>query len=249
MYSRAPTAVKTQDEHRGTVATCGARATRSCSARSGATQVFEARPATVVQDLPAPDDAVRGGVRALWRGDRRRGRRAPASPIVPGICTLRERGDFGVLSFAWPDTPYAILLLSEPDGSPRGWYVNLQTPLAAHLDRVRHRRSPARRLDPDRSLVVGMEGRGRTRRRHRARTLHRSRRRLVPLLGRARGRTSVPAAAAVRRGLGGLAARSDVARAGAPARLGRRLIRAGRDSVSPADYPSGFDLVKGAPHE
>ena len=34
-----------------------------------------------------------------------------------------------MLSFAWPDTPYAILLLSEPDGSPRGWYVNLQTPL------------------------------------------------------------------------------------------------------------------------
>ena len=34
---------------------------------------------------------------------------------------------------AWPETPYSILLLSEPDGSPRGWYVNLQTPLKRTL--------------------------------------------------------------------------------------------------------------------
>ena len=51
-------------------------------------------------------------------------------PDRPWHLELRPRGDSGILSFAWPDTPYAILLLLDTDGSPRGWYVNLQTPLA-----------------------------------------------------------------------------------------------------------------------
>jgi hypothetical protein len=51
-------------------------------------------------------------------------------PDRPWHLELRPRGDFGILSFAWPDTSYAILLLLNDDGSPRGWYVNLQTPLA-----------------------------------------------------------------------------------------------------------------------
>lgn len=103
-------------------------------------QVFEARPAFVVHDLPmqtslfvppfvrcaaATDDA---GVELRF-------------PDRPWHLRVRERGDFGVLSFAWPETPYAVLLLFEPDGSPRNWYVNLQTPLvrtAIGFDTVDH---------------------------------------------------------------------------------------------------------------
>ena len=91
-------------------------------------QVFEARPASVVLDLPLQTTLfvapfVRCGVAIDDEGVELR------FPDRPWHLYTRERGDFGVLSFAWPDTPYAILLLSEPDGSPRGWYVNLQTPL------------------------------------------------------------------------------------------------------------------------
>jgi hypothetical protein len=95
-------------------------------------QVFEARPATVVQDLPLQTTLfvapfVRCGVAIDDAGAELR------FPDRPWHLYTRERGDFGVLSFAWPDTPYSILLLSEPDGSPRGWYVNLQTPLKRTL--------------------------------------------------------------------------------------------------------------------
>ena len=92
-------------------------------------QVFEARPASVVMDLPTQTTLyvapfVRCGVAIDDAGIE------PRFPDRPWHLHVRERGDFGVLSFAWPDTPYAILLLSEPDGSPRSWYINLQTPLA-----------------------------------------------------------------------------------------------------------------------
>ena len=91
-------------------------------------QVFEARPASVVTDLPlqtvlfvAP--LVHCGAAYDATGEQLR------FPDRPWHLRIRPHGDFGVLSFAWPDTPYSILLLSDPDGSPRGWYVNLQTPL------------------------------------------------------------------------------------------------------------------------
>ena len=92
-------------------------------------QVFEARPASVVADLPLQTTLyvapfVRCGV-AIDDADVEL-----RFPDRPWHLHVRERGDFGVLSFAWPDTPYSVLLLSESDGSPRGWYVNLQTPLA-----------------------------------------------------------------------------------------------------------------------
>ena len=41
---------------------------------------------------------------------------------------IRERGPNDVLSFAWPDTPYAVLRWHTPDGV-HAWYVNLQDPL------------------------------------------------------------------------------------------------------------------------
>jgi hypothetical protein len=103
-------------------------------------QVFEARPASVVLDLPRQTTLyvapfVRCGV-AIDDADVEL-----RFPDRPWHLYVRERGDFGVLSFAWPDTPYSILLLFESDGSPRGWYVNLQTPLertAFGFDTVDH---------------------------------------------------------------------------------------------------------------
>jgi hypothetical protein len=91
-------------------------------------QVFEARPASVVADLPLQTTLfvppfVRCGV-AIDDADVEL-----RFPDRPWHLYVRERGNFGVLSFAWPDTPYSVLLLSGSDGSPQGWYVNLQTPL------------------------------------------------------------------------------------------------------------------------
>jgi hypothetical protein len=91
--------------------------------------IFEARAATVVQDLPAqtmlfvPPRVVF----AIAYDDEGVQLRIPDRPWQ---LKLRPHGASGILSFAWPDTPYAILLLQNEDGSPRGWYVNLQTPLA-----------------------------------------------------------------------------------------------------------------------
>jgi hypothetical protein len=41
-----------------------------------------------------------------------------------------ERSDTRVLSFAFPDTPYAVILPFDPEGRLQSYYVNLQTPLA-----------------------------------------------------------------------------------------------------------------------
>jgi hypothetical protein len=41
-----------------------------------------------------------------------------------------ERSDTRVLSFAFPDTPYAVILPFDPEGRLQSYYINLQTPLA-----------------------------------------------------------------------------------------------------------------------
>ena len=41
-----------------------------------------------------------------------------------------QRSDTRVLSFAFPDTPYAVILPFDPEGRLQSYYVNLQTPLA-----------------------------------------------------------------------------------------------------------------------
>jgi hypothetical protein len=90
--------------------------------------VFEARPAVVVQDLSAqtifyvPAGAV-CGMPIDDEGDQLR------EPDRPWRLELRERGTLDILSFAWPETPYAVLLLLEPNGPAHGWYVNLQAPV------------------------------------------------------------------------------------------------------------------------
>lgn len=91
-------------------------------------RVFEARPATVVEDRPDQTTLfVRTGARvAVAVDDEGRQLRLPEGDWH---LELREVRAFSILSFAWPETPYAILFLREPDGEPRGWYVNLQTPL------------------------------------------------------------------------------------------------------------------------
>lgn len=133
MYSRSPTAVKT--DVRSSPCSGGYRPAMWQPGDQIALRelwgglVFEARAATVVADLPSQTMLyVPGGVVCgLPFDDRGHELRIPDRPWR---LALRERGDFGILSFAWPDTAYAVLLLFEPDGSPRDWYVNLQAPLA-----------------------------------------------------------------------------------------------------------------------
>jgi len=90
-------------------------------------RVFEARPAIVVQDDPHQlmyfiPGYVECGLPIGDDGNELR------LPDRPWRLEVRPRGPLPALSFAWPDTPYAVLLWSE-DHETRVWYVNLQTPL------------------------------------------------------------------------------------------------------------------------
>ena len=90
--------------------------------------VFEARPAVVVQDLPSQTTLFvpAGVVCGMPVDDEGRQLREPDRPWR---LELRARGTLDILSFAWPDVSYAVLLLLEPGGPSHGWYVNLQAPL------------------------------------------------------------------------------------------------------------------------
>jgi hypothetical protein len=102
--------------------------------------VFEARPATVVEDTPSQvvlyvQPGARVAVAVDDDGDELR------IPDRPWHLELREVRAFSILSFAWPDTPYAILLRRDLDGNVRDWYVNIQEPLrrtAFGFDTVDH---------------------------------------------------------------------------------------------------------------
>ncbi len=50
-------------------------------------------------------------------------------PNRPWRLEIRPRGAHAVLSFAWPEVPYAVLLWTAENGR-RVWYVNLEEPLA-----------------------------------------------------------------------------------------------------------------------
>ena len=90
-------------------------------------RVFEARPMIVVQDDPdqialfLPAD-VRCGVPIDEDG------RVLRVPDRPWRLEIRARGPQPVLSFAWPDTPYAVLLWTA-EHERRVWYVNLEEPI------------------------------------------------------------------------------------------------------------------------
>jgi hypothetical protein len=90
-------------------------------------RVFEARPTLVVQDDPEQTMLLLpGGVRCgLPIGADGRELRLPDGEWH---LELRPRGDRPILSFAWPDTPYSVLLWTVEEDR-RVWYVNLQDPL------------------------------------------------------------------------------------------------------------------------
>lgn len=135
MYSRVPTAVKT--EVRGVRSACARYRPHMDRWHPGdsvvlrevwAGRVFEARPATVVQDEPWQQmffvpTGVTFGLPLDEDGTELR------LPDRPWDLRIREVGWLHpVLSFAWPDTPYSILLWWVA-GVPQRWYVNLQAPL------------------------------------------------------------------------------------------------------------------------
>src|SRR5947208_15698170 len=89
-------------------------------------RVFEARPAIVVQDDPYQlMYYIPGGVECgLPIGDDGNEVRVPDRPWR---LEVRRRGPLPALSFAWPDTPYAVLLWSM-EHALRVWYGNLAAP-------------------------------------------------------------------------------------------------------------------------
>jgi uncharacterized protein DUF402 len=90
-------------------------------------RIFEARPTILVQDEPEQamfflPGGVRCGRPVAEDGHELR------LPDRPWRLEVRPRGPQPILSFAWPDTPYAALLLTT-GAERRVWYVNLQDPL------------------------------------------------------------------------------------------------------------------------
>lgn len=112
-------------------------------------RVFAARPAIVVADEPGQTMLfVPGRVSCgLPIGDDGEELRLPDRPWH---LEVRDRGANPILSFAWPDTRYAVLRWSTPEGAPV-WYVNLQDPL---------RRTPLGFDTVDHALdvLVGLDG-------------------------------------------------------------------------------------------
>jgi hypothetical protein len=90
-------------------------------------RVFEARPTIVVEDVPEQTMLLLpGGVRCgIPVGADGRELRLPDQPWH---LEVRPRGEQQILSFAWPDTPYSVLLWTAGDDR-QVWYVNLQDPL------------------------------------------------------------------------------------------------------------------------
>jgi uncharacterized protein len=89
-------------------------------------RVFEARPATVVEDAPEQTTLfIPGGVRcAVPVGDDGTELRLPDRPWR---LEVRQRAPEPILSFAWPDAAYSVLRW--PIDEAVVWYVNLQRPL------------------------------------------------------------------------------------------------------------------------
>jgi predicted RNA-binding protein associated with RNAse of E/G family len=90
-------------------------------------RVWEARPATVVQDEPHQRMLyVPAGIMAMVAVDSS-GRDLRLYRDHWNLAERRTSRAF--LSFAWPEEPYGVLAFWEPDGTFAGWYVNLETPL------------------------------------------------------------------------------------------------------------------------
>ena len=91
--------------------------------------IFEARAATVVQDLPeqtmlfVPAHVV-CAIRSTTTGS------SCACPTGPGIWSSVRAATSASSRSRGPTRRTPSSCCSTPTGSPRGWYVNLQTPLA-----------------------------------------------------------------------------------------------------------------------
>jgi uncharacterized protein DUF402 len=90
-------------------------------------RVFEARPTLVVQDHPDQTTLLLPGRVACGLPIGEDGRELRL-PDRPWRLEVRRRGPEPILSFAWPDTPYAVLRWTAGTGRAV-WYVNLQAPL------------------------------------------------------------------------------------------------------------------------
>ncbi|MEP6757580.1 MAG: DUF402 domain-containing protein [Actinomycetota bacterium] len=114
-------------------------------------RVWYARPATVVRDEPNLTMLlVPPHVRAKEPVD------ATGEPLrIPTTdwgFRDTDRGDTWNLSFAFPDTPYSVIIGFEASGTLREYYINLQTPLVrspAGFDTVEHLLDVT--IPPDRS--------------------------------------------------------------------------------------------------
>ena len=90
-------------------------------------RVWAARPATVVEDVPE-QTMLFVPIGAIWMAPFQDGQRLKIPQREFELAPQRFEGTH-VLSFAWPDTGYAVLLFLRADGSPDSWYVNLEEPL------------------------------------------------------------------------------------------------------------------------
>jgi hypothetical protein len=91
-------------------------------------RVWAARPVTVVEDAPEQTMLfVPSGTG--WMAPFHDGQRLKIPQTEFELAPLRYEDEIHVLSFAWPDTWYAVLLLLRSDWSPHSWYVNLEEPL------------------------------------------------------------------------------------------------------------------------
>ena len=113
-------------------------------------RIFEARPCTVVQDLPSQTTLFRPSGAACAVPIARDGSEL-RMPMDTWDLALRPATS-SILSFAWPETPYAVLLPWREDGTLGQWYVNLQAPLVrtdVGFDTVDHVLDVV--IEPDRS--------------------------------------------------------------------------------------------------
>jgi hypothetical protein len=165
-YSGRPTSVKTDLPGTTSIARVGATARDGTLARMGGTngtgvddplahfepgapvairelwdgRVWFARPATVVRDDP---DLTMLVVHPHATAKEPVDHTGTPLRIPTAEWTLRDihRGETWNLSFAFPDTPYAVILGYEASGDLREYYVNLQTPLVrttTGFDMVEH---------------------------------------------------------------------------------------------------------------
>jgi hypothetical protein len=103
-------------------------------------RVWYARPAIVVRDEPnltmllvPPHVRAKEPVDAAGQPLR--------IPTTDWVFRDTERGDTRMLSFAFPETPYSVILGFEATGDLREYYINLQTPLVRSpvgFDTVEH---------------------------------------------------------------------------------------------------------------